>query len=331
MRFSQSASFQKVSKGTDIQNSELELDPPEDKIGQRLDRVVADWLSDYSRARLQVWITEGAITVNGETVAPRYRLKGGEKVVARLPEPAEVVHQVKPEDMPLKVHFADDHVIVINKPAGLVMHTAPGNLSGTLQNGLLHHFPHLSTIPRAGIVHRLDKDTSGLVMIAQTLEAHFALVQQLQERSVHRIYDAILHGEMVAGGTVDEPIGRHPIDRKRMAVNEKGKTAITHYRVVNKFERHCHVSAKLETGRTHQIRVHMAHIQHPLIGDDVYGRRNIPGRVSESLKKLIVEFPRQALHARELGIVHPGTGEEIHWEAPMPDDMKQLLEGLQRG
>ncbi len=293
--------------------------------------MVADWLSDYSRARLQLWITDGAITVDGATVAPRYRIKGGERVVANLPEPAEVVHQVLAEDMPLNVHYSDDQVIVINKPAGLVMHTAPGNLSGTLQNALLHHYPLLANIPRAGIVHRLDKDTSGLVMIARTLESHFSLVQQLQDRSVHRIYDAIVDGEMVAGGTVDEPIGRHPVDRKRMAVNEKGKTAITHYRVVNKFTRHCHIDAKLETGRTHQIRVHMAHIQHPLIGDSVYGRRNIPGRVSEKLKKLIVEFPRQALHARELGIVHPASNEEIRWEAPMPDDMQQLLDGLKVG
>lgn len=299
--------------------------------GQRFDRVVANWLSDYSRARLQTWITQGAITLNGEVVAPKCKVKGSEEVHARLPEPAEAQTRVEPENIPLQIHYSDDQLFVVEKPAGLVMHTAPGNLSGTLQNALLHHDPLLANVPRSGIVHRLDKDTSGLVMIARTLESHFSLVQQLQERSVHRIYDAIVHGEMVAGGTVDEPIGRHPVDRKRMAVNEKGKVAITHYRVLNKFPNHCHIGAKLETGRTHQIRVHMSHIQHPLIGDTVYGRRNLPGKVSADLKKLILEFPRQALHARELGIVHPKTGEEMRWQQEMPHDMQQLLEGLHHG
>ena len=302
-----------------------------EQAGSRLDKVVADWLSEYSRARLQAWITNGEITVDGATVAPKYRIKGGETVLARVPEPLEIGLKAEPEDIPLDIHYTDDHLFVINKPAGLVMHTAPGNLSGTLQNGLLQVEPRLATIPRAGIVHRLDKDTSGLVMIARTLEAHFSLVQQLQERSVHRVYDAIVQGEMVAGGTIDEPIGRHPVDRKRMAVNEKGKTAITHYRAITKFSNHCHIGVKLETGRTHQIRVHMSHIQHPLIGDAVYGRRNLPGRVSDELKKLIVEFPRQALHARELGIVHPASGEEMQWQADMPSDMQQLLQGLKNG
>ncbi len=299
--------------------------------GQRLDRVVADWFSDYSRARLQNWISEGAITLDGMTVAPKTKLKGGEEIAARLPEPAEVSTSVEPQDIPLQIHFADQHLFVIEKPAGMVMHTAPGNLSGTMQNALLHLDPLLSAVPRAGIVHRLDKDTSGLVMIARTLESHFSLVQQLQERSVHRIYDAIVHGEMVAGGTIDEPIGRHPVDRKRMAINENGKEAVTHYRVLDKFPRHCHVGVKLETGRTHQIRVHMSHIHHPLIGDAVYGRKNLPAKVSDELKKLIVGFPRQALHARELGIVHPANNETMHWEMPMPEDMQQLLQALHNG
>lgn len=329
MRYGQSDAVQPgFSK---IQNNEHSLTVPPEQAGQRLDRVVADWLSDYSRARLQAWITQGAITLDGETVPPRYKLKGGESVRALLPEPADVTSRVESQDIPLQIHYSDDQLFVIEKPAGMVMHTAPGNLSGTMQNALLHHDPKLSGIPRAGIVHRLDKDTSGLVMIARTLESHFSLVQQLQDRTVHRIYDAIVHGEMVAGGTVDEPIGRHPIDRKRMAVNERGKVAITHYRVLNKFPNHCHIGAKLETGRTHQIRVHLSHIHHPLIGDTVYGRRNIPGKVGETLKKLIVEFPRQALHAKELGIVHPKTGEDMHWDMPMPADMQRLLEGLYHG
>ena len=304
---------------------------PLENIGQRFDRTVADWLSDYSRARLKTWITEGAITLNGEIAAPKTRLKGGEEISASLPETADATTSVEPEDLPLQIHYSDEQLFVIEKPVGMVMHTAPGNYSGTMQNALLHIDPSLAGIPRSGIVHRLDKDTSGLVMIARTLESHFSLVQQLQERSVHRIYDAIVHGEMVAGGTIDEPIGRHPIDRKRMAVNEKGKLAITHYRVLNKFPNHCHIGVKLETGRTHQIRVHMTHIHHPLIGDTVYGRRNLPGKVSEELRRLIVGFPRQALHAKELGIVHPVSGEEMRWQMPMPEDMHQLLEGLNNG
>ena len=249
-------------------------------------------------------------------------------MVATLPPPTDEGHEVLAEDIPLTIHYSDEHLFVINKPAGLVMHTAPGNYTGTLQNGLLHLDPTLASIPRAGIVHRLDKDTSGLIMIARSLKAHFDMVRQLQDRTVHRVYDAIVQGEMVAGGVVDEPIGRHPVDRKRMAVNERGKTAVTHYRVVQKFQRHCHISVKLETGRTHQIRVHMAHIQHPLIGDGVYGRRNLPGKVSDRLKKMIVEFPRQALHARELGIEHPVTGETMMWQSDMPDDMQRLIECL---
>lgn len=300
-------------------------------IGLRFDRVVADWLPDYSRARLQAWIGEGMITLDGNTVATKTKLRGGEEIIASLPEASDASATVEPQDIPLQIHYADDQMFVIEKPAGMVMHTAPGNYSGTMQNALLHQDPLLAGIPRAGIVHRLDKDTSGLVMIARTLESHFALVQQLQERTVHRIYDAVVHGEMVAGGTVDEPIGRHPVDRKRMAVNERGKVAVTHYRVLHKFPNHCHIGAKLETGRTHQIRVHMSHIHHPLIGDTVYGRRNIPANVSDELKQLIVGFPRQALHAKELGVIHPKTGEEIRWEMPMPEDMQQLLQGLQSG
>ena len=332
LRFSQSECastyFNKVKT---IHDKVVKTEPGEESIGLRLDKVVAEWLTDYSRARLQSWISEGAITVNGETVAPRYRIRGGELIEAVIPEPASQNQEVGPENIPLQVHYSDDQLHVINKPAGLVMHTAPGNLNGTLQNALLYLDPDLANLPRAGIVHRLDKDTSGLVMIARTLESHFSLVQQLQERRVHRVYDAIVHGEMVAGGTVDEPIGRHPVDRKRMAVNEKGKRAVTHYRVIEKFKRHCHIEAKLETGRTHQIRVHMSHIQHPLVGDAVYGRRNLPGGVSEELKKMIVGFPRQALHARELGIEHPASGEEVQWQEDMPQDMQQLLSSLRNG
>lgn len=307
----------------------IEIQIPAERVGDRLDRVASDLIEDYSRARLQIWIKDGTITVDGEAVAPRHRVKGGEWLVADLPEPLDADSTVIAEPIELDIHYQDDDLLVINKPAGLVMHTAPGNYSGTLQNGLLHLDPALAAVPRAGIVHRLDKETSGLVMVARTLSAHNSLVQQLHDRSVHRQYDAILIGVPVAGGTVDEPIGRHPVDRKRMSVNERGKPAITHYRLAKKFKRHSHIKVRLETGRTHQIRVHMAHIRFPLIGDVVYGgRRQIPGGVSDDVKTAVMGFPRQALNASELGITHPSTGEEIKWSVPLPPDMLQLLEVL---
>ena len=297
--------------------------------GGRLDRVASDLIDGYSRARLQVWIKDGTITLDGAVVAPRFRVQGGELIFADLPETASADTDVNAQPLAIDIHYQDDHLLVINKPAGLVMHTAPGNYSGTLQNGLLHLDPALAGIPRAGIVHRLDKETSGLVMVARTLKAHNSLVQQLQERSVHRVYDAVLVGVPVAGGTVDEPIGRHPVDRKRMSVNERGKPAITHYRIARKFKRHSHIRVRLETGRTHQIRVHMAHVRYPLIGDVVYGgRRQIPGGVSDAVKDAVMGFPRQALNATELGIEHPDDGRQIKWQVPLPHDMRTLLETL---
>lgn len=297
--------------------------------GGRLDRVASDLIDGYSRARLQIWIKDGTITLDGAVVPPRFRVQGGELIFADLPETASADTQVNAQPLALDIHYQDDHLLVINKPAGLVMHTAPGNYSGTLQNGLLHLDPALAGIPRAGIVHRLDKETSGLVMVARTLKAHNSLVQQLQERSVHRVYDAVLVGVPVAGGTVDEPIGRHPVDRKRMSVNEKGKPAITHYRIARKFKRHSHIRVRLETGRTHQIRVHMAHVRYPLIGDVVYGgRRQIPGGVGDAVKDAVMSFPRQALNATELGIEHPDDGRQIKWQVPLPNDMRTLLETL---
>jgi len=212
------------------------------------------------------------------------------------------------------------------------MHTAPGNYTGTLQNGLLDYDENLASIPRAGIVHRLDKDTSGLVMIARSLTAHHELVKQLQARTVHRVYDAVLTGVPVAGSTINEPIGRHRVDRKRMAVTETGKPATTHYRIVEKFSRHCHVKVKLETGRTHQIRVHMAYTRYPLVGDPVYaGRRQTPRAISEATRQAILSFPRQALNATELGIDHPVTGETMRWQVPLPDDMQDLIVRLRDG
>ena len=304
---------------------------PEHLSGMRFDKVVADLIPDYSRARLQEWIRQGLITLDNTPVATRHRVRAGQCITARLPELQPVDDSVLPEEMNLDVHFEDEHVLVINKPAGLVMHTAPGNYRGTLQNGLLFFDQNLAAIPRAGIVHRLDKDTSGLVMIARTLSAHHELVKQLQARTVHRIYDAIVTGVPVAGSTIDEPIGRHRVDRKRMAVTEAGKEAVTHYRIAEKFERHCHIKVKLETGRTHQIRVHMAHIRHALVGDSVYGgRRQIPA-IGDAARQAVMSFPRQALNATELGIEHPQTGEEMRWQVPLPQDMQNLLEALRNG
>lgn len=310
----------------------IEIQIPAEMAGDRLDRVASGLIDEYSRARLQIWIKDGSITVDGETVLARHRVKGGEWLVAVLPEASESDTAVLAEPISLDIHYEDEHLLVINKPAGMVMHTAPGNYQGTLQNGLLGYDPMLAAIPRAGIVHRLDKQTSGLVMVAKTLIAHNSLVQQLQERTVHRMYDALIIGVPVAGGTIEEPIGRHPVDRKRMSVNDRGKPAITHFRMARKFKRHCHVRVKLETGRTHQIRVHMAHIRFPLIGDVVYGgRRQIPGGVSDEIKRAVMEFPRQALNASELGIQHPVEKKEMQWDVRLPDDMQHLLSVLDEG
>lgn len=296
--------------------------------GRRIDQVLAAELGSYSRARLQAWLKAGVITVDGMTVEPKKRVVGGETVAGTL-EPPEPQGTVAPQNIPLDILFEDDALLVINKPAGLVMHIAPGNYTGTLQNGLLYHRPETAAVPRAGIVHRLDKDTSGILMIAKTLESHHLLVQQLQARTVHRVYHAVVIGVPVAGRTIDAPIGRHPVDRKKMAVVDHGKPAVTHFRVARKFSRHCHVTVKLETGRTHQIRVHMAHIRYPLIGDDVYGgRRQIPSGLGDAAKQAVMKFPRQALHAAELGIVHPVSGKYMQWETPVPADMQTLLDTL---
>ncbi len=290
--------------------------------------MLAGELQQYSRARLQAWLKTGAIVVDGQVVEPKKKVRGGELITGSLTLPDESA-EVVPEDIPVDIVFEDDSLMVLNKPAGLVMHIAPGNYRGTLQNALLYHRPQIAAVPRAGIVHRLDKDTSGLVMVAKSLESHHLLVQQLQARTVHRVYDAIVTGVPVAGDTIDAPIGRHPVDRKKMAVVESGKPAVTHFRIAAKFKRHCHVRVQLETGRTHQIRVHMAHIRYPLIGDDIYaGRRQIPGGVSDETKAAVVRFPRQALHAAELGIEHPQSGEQMRWQASLPDDMQVLLATL---
>lgn len=297
---------------------------PEELAGMRLDQCLAEIFPDYSRSKLQTWVKAGRVLVNGASLKAKDKLDGGEEI--RLDAEAEVVLESAAENIPLDIVYEDESLLIINKPAGLVVHPAAGNWHGTLVNALLFHQPSLNTLPRAGIVHRLDKDTSGLLMVAKTLQAHNSLTEQLQDRSITREYLALVKGWMTAGGTVDAPIGRHPVDRKRNAVREDGKPAVTHYRLEQRFKRHTLIRVKLETGRTHQIRVHMAHIHYPLVGDQVYGGRfQLPAQCGEKLAAALRGFQRQALHAAKLGLVHPVSGEYCEWKQPLPEDMQQLL------
>ncbi|WP_346838851.1 23S rRNA pseudouridine(1911/1915/1917) synthase RluD [Microbulbifer sp. SAOS-129_SWC] len=311
-----------------IEQLELDVQVPADLAGLRLDQAAAELIPDYSRARLQAWIKSGQLTVNGAVAKPKDKLFGGEQLQLRAQ--LEAQGEWRPEAMDLDIVYEDASLLVLNKRAGLVVHPAAGNPDGTLLNGLLHHCPALELIPRAGIVHRLDKDTSGLMVVAKTLPAQTSLVAQLKARSVSRQYDAIVQGVLSGGGTVDAPVGRHRQNRLKMAVLDfGGKEAITHYRVQERFRAQTLVRCKLETGRTHQIRVHMAHIRHPLVGDPLYGGRpRLPAEAPAELVQALQSFPRQALHAAELALVHPDSGEEMHWSAPMPEDMLQLLELL---
>ena len=297
--------------------------------GMRLDQVAAALFPDYSRARLQKWIRSGELTVDGEVAKPTRRMDGVE--ILRLDATAERQATVQPQDIPLNILHADEDLIIINKPAGLVVHPAAGNPDGTLQNALLNFDEKLAVLPRSGIVHRLDKDTSGVMVVARSLRAHTSLVEQLQSRKMSRVYRAVAKGNIVAGGTVDAPIGRHPRDRKRMAVVRSGKPAVSHYRVLQHFNGATYVEVSLESGRTHQIRVHMAHIGHPLAGDPVYGRslkmkRSYPASLVEAVRS----FPRQALHARKLSLQHPGRLQAVEYRAPLPEDFEQLLAALEQ-
>jgi 23S rRNA pseudouridine1911/1915/1917 synthase len=303
---------------------------PQSSAGRRVDQVLVELFPGYSRSRLQQWIKAGQVLLNQRPVLARYRVAGGEQVEVRAQLQLET--EVRPEDIPLDIRFQDQHLLVLNKPAGLVVHPAAGNPNGTLQNALLYYDPELAALPRAGIVHRLDKDTSGLMVVARSLSAHKSLVEQLQARSVHREYLALVQSVLAAGGTVDAPIGRHQRDRLRMAVVESGKPAISHYRVLERFAAHTLVQVRLETGRTHQIRVHMAHIHCPLLGDPLYGGRlRLPRGASAVLREAISAFRRQALHAVRLQLIHPLTREVVGWEAEIPADFNQLLESLRAG
>ena len=296
--------------------------------GMRLDQVAAALFPDYSRARLQKWIRSGDLTVDGRAARTTYRITGNETL--RLDAQAERQGRALPQDIPLEVIHADEDLILVNKPAGLVVHPAAGHPDGTLQNALLNFDGKLEVLPRSGIVHRLDKDTSGVMVVARSLRAHTSLVDQLQTRKMSRIYRAVASGDIVAGGTVNAPIGRHPRDRKRMAVVGSGKPAISHYRVLKRFNGVTYVEVSLESGRTHQIRVHMAHIGHALAGDPVYGRnmkmkRGLPAGLVDAVRS----FPRQALHAQRLRLVHPATSLPVTFEAPLPEDMEHLLARLE--
>ena len=293
--------------------------------GQRLDQALPVLFPDFSRTRLQRWVRDGRVTLDGRVASrPRDRLSGGELVEleARLEDQVAC----RPEPIGLDVLYRDEALIVIDKRPGLVVHPAAGHRDGTLQNALLHLDPELIRLPRAGIVHRLDKETSGLLVVARSPAAYKSLVEQLQARAIKREYRALARGVLTAGGRVDRPIGRHPVHRTRMAVVASGKPAVTHYRVLERFPAHTWLRVNLETGRTHQIRVHLAHIRHPLEGDPVYGgRQRLPPGIGEALKQALGGFRRQALHARRLGLTHPLTGEWIEWEAPLPADIRHLL------
>ncbi len=302
---------------------------PRDLAGLRLDQALAQMFPDYSRSRLKAWLLDGAVLVDGAAMKPRERVDGGEEV--ELTTVPELVVSSEPEPLALTVAWEDDAVLVIDKPAGLVVHPGAGNPSGTLLNGLLHHVPALAELPRAGIIHRIDKDTTGLLLVAKTLPAHTALVRALAARTIARQYVAICNGVLTGGGRIDAPVGRHPVDRKRMAVTEGGRPAVTRYTVAERFRGHTRVDVTLETGRTHQIRVHFAHQRRPLVGDPVYGGRlALPPGATEALIDALRGFRRQALHAARLAFAHPDSGQPIEVEAPLPQDLAVLLAVLRQ-
>ncbi|MDJ0928965.1 MAG: 23S rRNA pseudouridine(1911/1915/1917) synthase RluD [Gammaproteobacteria bacterium] len=300
---------------------------PEELEGRRLDQALATLLPDYSRSRIKEWILTGRVRLDGAPAAPRTAVVAGQQV--RLEVDVEQHSADRPEAIDLDVLYCDEALIVINKPAGLVVHPGAGNRAGTLVNGLINRWPELAALPRAGLLHRLDKDTSGLLVVARTLAAHTQLVRELQDRRITREYRAVCWGRMTAGGTVTAPIGRHPVHRTRMAVVARGRDAVTHYRVLRRFDAFTYLAVRLETGRTHQIRVHLAHIHHPLVGDRSYGGRlRLPPGTDDRLAQLLREFSRQALHASRLALAHPQTGSRLEFHAPLPRDLLALLMAL---
>ena len=305
----------------------LQFQLDESYLGQRIDQVAALIWNDFSREKLKQWLKDGHLLVNGNTVKPKYKCEGNELLT--LDVELEVQTTSQPENIPLNVVYEDDDIIVINKPVGMVVHPGAGNTSGTLVNALLYHYPKSAELARACLVHRIDKDTSGLLVVAKNLEAQFSLSKQLAKKSVYRLYDLVVYGNIIAGGTIDEPIKRHPVDRVKMAVLPGGRDAVTHYNVKERFQHFTRVQARLETGRTHQIRVHFSYLGFGLVGDSVYmSRVRVPAGASELLADTLRGFKRQALHATKLGLIHPRSGEEMMFEAPWADDFAQLIEVL---
>jgi 23S rRNA pseudouridine1911/1915/1917 synthase len=314
-----------------MQPAQHRLVIPAANAGQRLDQALAELLPDYSRTRIKQWIEAGRVRLDGAEPSPRTRVEEGHVVeVDALIEAAPSA--TRPEAMALTIVHEDDHVLVVDKPAGLVVHPGAGNAAGTLANGLLAHAPALAALPRSGLIHRLDKDTTGLLVVAKSVAAHTRLVRDLEARRIRREYRALVTGAMTAGGTVDAPLGRHPTRRTRMAVLPRGRRAVTHYRVLARFPAHTFIALRLESGRTHQIRVHMAHIRHPVVGDPEYGGRLvIPAGASPAMAEALRGFRRQALHASRLSFRHPVTGERLDFTAPLPGDFRALLALLAGG
>ncbi|AQM20179.1 23S rRNA pseudouridine(1911/1915/1917) synthase RluD [Vibrio anguillarum] len=310
------------------QQIELTNTVKDSQLGQRLDQAVAELFADFSRSRLKEWLLEGKVQVNGEVITkPRTKVMGGEIITVQAE--LEDEERWEAQDIPLDIVYEDDDIMVINKPRDFVVHPGAGTPDGTVLNALLFHYPAIAEVPRAGIVHRLDKDTTGLMVVAKTVPAQTHLVRALQKRKITREYEAIVIGTMTAGGMIDKPIGRHSTKRTLMAVSPMGKPAVTHYRVAEHFREHTRLRLRLETGRTHQIRVHMSYLQHPLLGDTAYGgRARIPKGATQELTDMIRGFDRQALHAVMLRLEHPVTGEMLEFHAPVPDDMIIMAEAL---
>ncbi len=305
----------------------LQFQLDEQYLGLRIDQVAATVWSDFSREKLKQWMKDGHLLVDGNKIKPKYRCEGNELLTLDVEREPQTHNQ--PENIPLDIVYEDDDILVINKPVGMVVHPGAGNGSGTLVNALLYHYPKSAELSRAGLVHRIDKDTSGLLVVAKNLEAQFSLTKQLGDKSVYRVYDLVVYGNIIAGGTIDEPIKRHPVDRVKMTVLPGGRDAVTHYNVKERFQHFTRVQAQLETGRTHQIRVHFTYIGHGLVGDTVYVNRvRVPAGASELLASTLRAFRRQALHAAKLGLVHPRTQEEMLFEAPWPEDFKHLVQVL---
>ena len=306
----------------------LSAEVSSEQMGQRLDQTLAELFPDYSRSRLKTWIEDDLVRVNGAIAnVPRAKVYGGETV--EISVEIEDEQRFEPQNIPLNIVYEDDDILVINKPKDMVVHPGAGNPDGTVLNALLYHYPPIAEVPRAGIVHRLDKDTTGLMVVAKTIPAQTQLVRDLQKRKITREYEAVASGVMTKGGMVDEPMARHPNKRTLMAVHPMGKPAVTHYRIMEHFRNYTRLRLRLETGRTHQIRVHMAHIAHPLLGDQTYGGRPKPPKnADEHLLEVLRNFKRQALHAVMLRLQHPITGELMEWFAPLPEDFVTLVEAL---